>query len=680
MADITQLLAQARNPQEVALLLSAMGQTGSMASPTAVQTDPMNLSSAREAELLLSSLGQTNRGQMAPVATDPLFRASGEFFQTDIGNINSESAARALLNSMGQTGAMAEKVPMSPSTSAGFAGTSGGEGGDYKTPLSAEDRMFIDASYAGLQADVDRLLENPEARKKILGDDGMRDIPRTGKADTRGGVNRVNQYTSEHGVTATRDPETGQVMLTNIGADGKPTPQSQKQVYGFNPMNATGSAALDSIYEQIKNAKNSDEARGIAAAARTSLAEEGARIESQALTFAANKVGIPALRERLKASETIDMSQPGYMPGIGDSKNTAAIRNEVAQAEAQARQIAEDWKKSNLSAARLASTASNIEAELKRIDLIERKKEGLEATTQAQQERKQIERDAIAQERYDSFSAEQKMIMSRLNPELAAKPDNQGEMVAYFQRQMTSDPAFRELIQSDPADIIKLAARGNKLARALTVQEEAVATGRPPDVIDQEIRSMQQLANDPNAINAWAMASTASIIGDKVAARKAAIGRYNALASGTTKEEKAQYESLRGEIALTAFKANKTAKFVSDVSTWNSTDPEVQAATEVALTTSGKTDLDSVLTAYVGATTGPEALAKYAAFKESVRQAAQQQSKSVFGGVDSASILSRIDTAAKEKGQLAEWYKQRWGWTEDISRTVVTNIADLLGN
>lgn len=664
MADITQLLGQARNPQEVALLLSALGQTGAMASPTAGQADPMALTSAREAELLLGAMGQTNRGQMAPVTPDPLFRSSGEFFQADIGKLDSVEAARALLNGMGQTGPM--------------AGAAAPQEGGYKKPVTPEERMFIDAAYAGVQGDVDKLLQDPKARKEILGDDGARDIFRDGTANTKGGVNRVNQYTSEHGVTASRDPETGQVMLTNIGADGKPTAQSQKQVYGFNPMSATGSASLDTLQQQIRDAKTPEEARGLAAVARTSLAEEGARIEKQALDFASNKVGLPSLRMRLQQSETLDRRQPGYMPGIGDSKNTAAIRNEVAQAEAQARQIAEDWKRTNISAARISSTASNIEAELKAKERLQLKKEGLEATTLAQTERKNIERDALAEERYASFSDSQKLIMNRLNPELASKPDNQGEMVAYFQRQMTNDPAFKELIQSDPADIIKLAARGNKLARALTVQEEAVATGRPPDIIDQEIRSMQSLANDPNAVNAWAMASTSGIIGDKVAARKAAIGRYNALASGTTKEEKAEYANLRGEIALTAFRAQKTNKFVADVSTWNIPNPAIQAATQTALATSGKTDLDSVLTAYVGPATGPESLKKYAEFKEAIKQAAQQQSKSVFGGIDSAAVLAKVDAAAKEKGQLADWYRSVWG--AGSNALTIQDVADLFGN
>jgi len=666
MTDITQLLGQARNPQEVALLLSAIGQTGSMASPTAMQADPMNLTSSREAELLLGAMGQTNRGQRAPVAVDPLFRASGQFFQADIGKIDSVEAARALLNGMGQTGPMA--TPAAPSMG----------NGDYNKPVTPEERMFIDAAYAGVQGDVDKLLQDPKARKEILGDDGFRDVYRDGTANTKGGVNRVNQYTSEHGVTATRDEKTGQVMLSNVGADGKPTPQSQRQVYGFNPMSATGSAALDTLQQQIRDAKTPEEARGLAAVARTSLAEEGARIESQALTFAANKVGLPAMRIRLQASEELDMNQPGYMPGIGDSKNTAALRNEVAQAEAQARQVAEDWKKSNISAARLSSTASNIEADLKRIDLLERKQEGLDATTRAQAERKKEIKDIQDAERFDSFSTEQKMIMARLNPELANKPDNQGEMVAYFQRQMTNDPAFKELIQSDPADIIKLAARGNKLARALTVQEEAVATGRSPDVIDQEIRSMQSLANDPAAVQAWAMSTTSGVIGDKVAARKKAIGRYDALASGTTKEEKAEYASLRSDIALTAFRAQKTAKFAADVTTWNIPNPAIQAATQTALTTSGKTDIDSVLTAYVGAATGPESLKKYSEFKEAIRQAAQQQSKSVFGGIDSAAVLARIDAAAKEKGQLADWYRSVWG--AGANALTVQDIADLFGN
>ena len=138
--NIEQLIQSANSPDEVALLLSAMGQTGSMAAPTAAQQDPMNLPNARAAELLLTALGQTSMPskQATPIDSEqtPIWRAQGQFFADELGKLNSVEAARALLNSMGQTGSMSEKVPMSPETSAGFAGSTATSG----APLSAEEQ------------------------------------------------------------------------------------------------------------------------------------------------------------------------------------------------------------------------------------------------------------------------------------------------------------------------------------------------------------------------------------------------------------------------------------------------------------------------------------------------------------------------------------------------------------
>lgn len=677
MADINSLLAQAANPQEVALLLSALGQTGPMASPTAVQQDPMNLSSARAAELMLTSMGQTTRGAMPAVAVDPLFRASGEFFQTDIGNAgNSVEAVRALLNGMGQTGSMSEKVPMSPSTSAGIAKNPAGmEGGDYKTPLSAEDRMFIDATFGYNGAPpVESLL----ATKAGLPDDGMRDIPRTGKADTRGGVNRVNQYTAEHGVTATRDEKTGQVTLTNIGANGKPTPQSQKQVYGFNPMNGTSSAVLDTLYEQIKNASDPDTARGLAATARVALAEESAKMEAESLKFAENKIGLPNLVRRLKESEALDQSAPGYMPGIGDSKNTAALRNEVAQAQAQARQVAGDFKTGNISAARLNAMGLNINAELARIDQIARKNESLDATTRAQKERKDLEKAERDYVRFQAFTPNQRKLLAELNPDLANEKDNMGATVAFYERQVKADPNFEEFFNADPSERLLIAASGNKIARDLIIKQESVNTGRAPEDIDRDLKSMRNLIT-PASIRQWAVDNSANVVGDKVAARGQRIADYDLLLGSKKPEDQQRLRMIQGEIAVAEFSRQKTAKFAADVTSWIGGNPELQKAAEDAKRVSGKTDIDSVLTAYVGATTGPESLTRYASFKEAIRAAAAKESKSAFGGIDQAAVLSLVDTAAKEKGALAAWYKDRYGWTEDASRAIVTSIANLFG-
>lgn len=162
MMDIVKLISMAQDPDAISLLLQNMGQTSFPARP---ENNPNS---------------------------NPAWQAQGQFFGSDMLNLGSEEAARVLLNSLGQTGGFAEKVPMSPQTSAGFAGGSGSGAG---APLTAEEQAFVNGAPS-----LDELIQGWGIPAKLAAEEDakFRDIPRTGQADTRGGVARVNQYTSEH--------------------------------------------------------------------------------------------------------------------------------------------------------------------------------------------------------------------------------------------------------------------------------------------------------------------------------------------------------------------------------------------------------------------------------------------------------------------------------------------------
>ena len=530
--------------------------------------------------------------------------------------------------------------------------------------VNAADRAFINASYESSNNAIAAMLaSNPELLQipgtKLDPDNQYRDIPRTGVADTRGGVARVNQYTGEHGVTASKDPKTGQVTLTNIGSDGKPTPQSQVQRYGFNPLSGTGSTAVTTLLTQLREAKDPDTARGIASTLRTSLATESANLEAAADKFAENKLGIPQMRRQLQQAEALDSQRPGYMPGIGDSANTAAVRKQLYTAEAQARAVSTDYLKSNLSAAQLRSAAENASAELNRIEKLSAKAD----TRQLRREDRQYEREEKAAEAYDSLAPSQKLIAARLNPELAQKPDNHGEMVAYVQRQAKMDPNFIPVMNAEPADLPALAVQGNPLARKLVVQDESAATGKPADEVDRNIQAIGKLADKPTAINDYvAIRANQVPAADRVAFRKNEIARITALKMGTTKADKAQWAEEKTQMSMEIYKAQRTQQFIMDVNSWGMADPELEAAVKISSANTGTSSIDNVLAAYVGTKTGPEALTAYASFKQKLKVASDKQALSKFGGINSLAALSMVDEQAirNNGSSLASWWKERW--------------------
>lgn len=651
------LISKASSSEEIALLLSAMGQTGALAAPQANQADPMNLPSARAADMLLTALGQTSQGARRPIPdapVNPMFQAQGQFFQQDLGNIASTEAARVLLNSLGQTGGMSEKIPMSPSTSRGIIANPGGTVEGSKG-LTAEERLLVDTAYAEGNAALSKLWSaNPDIPGTKLDPDNLyRDIPKTGKADTRGGMARVNQYTAEHGVTASRDPKTGQVTLTNIDKDGKPTPQSQRQVYGFNPMDSTTSGSVSSLMESLRGAKDFDTASGIAATLRTSLATAKAQKLQEATKFAENKLGIPALKAKLAAAEQLDARTPGYMPGIGDSKNTAAIRSQLNQTMGAVDGTAKSYLQSNISYAQLDAAASNAEVELNRLANKQRATDSRQATLDARREEDLYK----AQENYAALTDRQKAIMMRIEPSLN-KPGNEAQIVKYFAKQYQTDRDFKEVMSADPTELATVAIRGNKLARTLLAQEEAALTGRSVEDVENDIVSMTRLPNEAEAVKQWARNKSQGVVGDRQKEEKNLIGQYNALKLSTNKDQRAEYEDLKTQVAMADFKARRTSMFVNDVNSWNLADPEIRAAVEKAAGTTGQASIENVLTAYIGEKTGPEALVAAQLFKQQAVEAAKRSSKSIIAPVDWNAVSAMIDRTTAETQGFSGWMQQ----------------------
>ena len=621
--NIEQILREATSPDQIALLLQAMGQT----------SRPSNAARPDDPE-------QT-----------PIWRAQGEFFGQDMRNIESEEAARLLLNSMGQTGPMSVQQPAPAQTQQQPTRTG---------PLTAEEQAFVDAAPS-----LDELIKGWGVDKMLIAEDRMaedakfRDIPKTGVADTRGGVARVNQYTPEHGVMATMDDK-GRVTLTNIDPKtGKPTPQSQRSNYGFNTMDRTSSASVNGLLDSLRQAKNADEARGILGTINNAFATESASLQQQALVNAEKQLGLPQMKERLAAAEALDRATPGWVPGMGDSKNTASIRTSITALQDQARQVANDSLNRNITFNQLKAAAQSAELEFQRIQKVGEREDARAARLEDFQFREQYESDMRARQIYDSLSTQQKMIAARtMPPELIAKNDP-AEVARFVDRQLRTNPKFREVMETDPMDVPKLAIGGNSVARDMVVAEEATITGTDQGVLVARMREAQQKANTDEAINAWTN-SLVEGMPNPVEAARTKKAELMALKSATGREQQAEYRRLQGEIALNYFRQQRNQDFRNNVTSWSVTDPAIQAAVVEAQKVTGKADMITVLRNYVGQSNGPEALAKYQTFKEQMLNAAGRYKDSPFGALNASALAAEIDDNAIQLGGLGQWFRDQF--------------------
>lgn len=614
-------------------------------------------SSPADVELLLRAMGQStmpNR-EAPPPNTDPIWQAQGQFFSQDMRNLNSPTAAQALLNSMGQTGVYSEKIPMSPETSAGLNSPAPVDPGFLGAPTSnitPEERAWIDKGYALGNQGVEEINARLVVEQLMQEDAKFRDMPYTGVANTKGGAARVNQYTKDHGVIATMD-EKGRVTLTNLDpATGKPTPQSQKQIYGFNPMNATTSGNVNELITQIRGAKTREDALSIASSLRTAATSETLRLEQEALKYAENEVGLPALKARLTAAEALDQATPGWQPGFGDSKNTAALRQAVYAAQQQAGPRAKSWLDRNISYRQLQTSIANAEAELSVADKRFATQEGLNARSAERVEQANLMREAKDMELYDSLSLQQKAVVGRLMPkEEAADPI---KAARYFSRQARTDKNFAELVQTDPADVPKLALSGNPLARNIIIEDEAARTGQDPAVIAEKMKQARVIAETPAALEKYARIMVQGQPNATQEARKM-VGELTALKNGN-KEQQAAYKQRIQDVAYTLYKEGRNTEFAGNVGTWG--DSELQPFVQQSLNTTGKADITNVLTAYLGDKTGPQAIAAAQAFKQKAIAAASKYRDSPYGPLNTLAISAEIDREMAARGTIGRFFQE----------------------
>lgn len=480
-------------------------------------------------------------------------------------------------------------------------------------------------------------------------------LTKTGQVNTDGAMQRVNARAKAEGtgVTATRD-DSGQLVLSNVGTTGV-NGGGAGMVAATTPNGISGSLAA------LRQTSDPATAAGIMSNLRQSAAEESSRLSATAQKFASDKLGVPRLMSYLEASEANDRAAPEWFPGIGDSPGTARIRAELNTTRSAADLEAKRYLDSNTSAAALRATMLTADQEFKRIERIgDRMDRGAERMA----DRKEImaaNADMRAQEQRDKQDAEDAATLGAMTPEVIARlailnPSlgNESDKTSATAR-MFKDAAKNKsrvaALQATGSQLPVLALSGNPDAISIIAAKEiSTNPGLTQEAVEGRLAKIRDRANSPG----FDADIIKSQFGDATTPEaKKALGDLRMGRVGMDATAKEQDRMRRFEAALEMERKATTSNFMKDVGSWSIPGNEAfEIAKKQAMNTTGRRDMESVLTAYIGGLTGPAALVKLSEFNNLVEQAASKQGQSLFGMPDPVIIKAAAIKRGREEAQF----------------------------
>lgn len=616
--DTLSLIQSARSQEDVNRLLQAMGQTSTpnQGAAARVPMDPMMMQSSQIGQLLIdnpmsraqvdATLGSAARPTgVAPNTQAPMTQDPYERILRNIALNALDSRSAAIVDAV--------------------TGPSGARGPSPAAPGQPE-------SIAAFAAEGNRL-GKPGQEQSLLPD--PRDTAKAG--NVTGGADRVNARTSETGVRAIKDKD-GRVTLTNIGEDGQPMAQSLVAP-GAAPAQTFGkpiSGNIQNLLQQVREAKDSATAQGLADSLRTSIAEERMRIERESREFAEAEVKLPQLRRALTAQQSLD----NWRPGMGMSPASLRIQQQITAAEQLAAGRAKEWLGRNLPYQQLGTTEIAAEEAIKlsvqKQSDMERAINLKEVAAQQKEEAKQEQ----ARIEFEGLSPSQRLLITRLNPSLAVA-GKEAETVAFAKQQLKTNKDFGALLQAeDEAEQVQLALSGNKLAVQLLAQQEASVTGQDAATIEKELNDFQTLAVDQKALDDYARAAGVRTAED----RKNFMAQFNSLTGpGASKEQQKEGALLKARIKQSILQQRRTQSLTGNVLTWAPEGSALQQAAKKSMEINGQGDLMSAITLL----TKDKPLAEQTAILNEVKKQmvaqARKYANSPIAKVDIGQVMGQFD-------------------------------------
>ena len=469
----------------------------------------------------------------------------------------------------------------------------------------------------------------------------------------------INKNWGSSGVKAFTDAN-GQLVLTNNpeATDAKSAMRPfGRDAIGGNNSNAnfvpvgsnstTGNAVR--LMQQLRSASDLSEAQGIYYSMQTALTEQTAQMQTQAITFAEQKVGLPAMRRELENAIAADRADVRYVPGMGDSPITAKIRQQVTGLEDQAQQEAERWLGRNVAFAQIKNTAASAKSEMDRFSRMEDWKQQRQATREASAEEWDRRKKETTELQAAQIPAETKQRILKLHPEIA---NQENPDVAIFnqakQLEKTGGNDFKVAINAPEHSLPALAVAGNQFAKDIVVQDEAARTGESAEAIRGRMDILNSYTKDPKFAQKFYEAVTPQG-GDRQKAIKDSIAAYNAKAMDKTAKGSADFREMQANMALQFAALTATERFVGDLSKLQTTNAKLGDAVRLSLKNTGSASLENVVAAWAGNATGQEALSSYNALIGVLQTESLKYKGSIFGEPNMVAIRAAINEMARSK-------------------------------
>lgn len=464
------------------------------------------------------------------------------------------------------------------------------------------------------------------------------------------GAAQVNANSGTYGVTASVGDD-GKIALTNVGVPQYPVADGG-QGPGTGSIAPNTPLAVGSLFNKLRVTTDVDTARGIAASLREAAAVEQTKFETQALTFANNKLGVPGLEKQLAEAQAADLADPKYRPGMGDSPITARIRTTLEDARNKANPEAQRFLAQNAQYATLGATLKSADSEIARITKLGDRKDQLMDTMAMQADMRRQQKEDILTDAARGLDGVQRQRLLMLNPELSAVPAD--KLDADMMRTITAkknDKQWQVAFQAPEEALPSLALTGNTYAESLVLSKEQANTGTDPAITKARLDNLRVLTNNKDFLK---KAFEEQYAGDPKAKAKVADAIASFNEKGLTPEGKATNNAIKMQLALDLAKKQTTVNFANNAGAWKVADPEFQAAVGNARQVTGGTKMDDVLTSYLKDATGPDLVKKTQIFADYMTQEAQKQEKSVFGQPNYIALRSQIFNRAA-KGPIRQW-------------------------
>jgi hypothetical protein len=548
---------------------------------------------------------------------------------------------------------------------------------DYTPSVNADDLSSIYIALA-----------NPQKSPFLPSGVPANRTPQQVEGGTTQGVDRVNQDTGNTGAVAYKDSN-GRAVLTNVARDpltgqDKKLPVIPQQAGSKGDTGTKEIGAPDAplpIFEamaKLRRTQDINEARALYENLQQSVVQEKTRLETEAAKFAEQKLKVPLLEQQLTQARAADQADPNWYPGIGDSPITKGIVSELAAARSGAKQQMDLYLNQNTSYRNIAVTESNMTAEFKRVESIDVKNQTRVLQAQLSRDTADINRKANAAMRDDERQARFKDDMlqkyEQLTPEQIARIQLL-DAADFDGIQSIADESLRKIKVASLAlgagknknkdyqsainaegnqQLLGLALQGNSYAKKIVIANESTATGQDNASVEAKITALQKAVADPEMVK--------EVLRNRFAGdpkkQKELEKEFLMNAKSFDPAKKQEVNQQRLSMAYEWMQNRTTQQFVTDVGSWGSSDPMLKAAVDKSKKISGKADLDNVITAYLGDSSGPEYLQKLRDFRNLAQINLAARKDSVFGMPDEAAVKATINRHAISNSRIGQWLQE----------------------